>query len=306
MMPDYAYLIDLIYRQLLLEKDYGKLASYIPELATVDSEKFGICLLTTDNQQYVAGDWQEQFSIQSIVKVLTLTLAYQKLDGQLWQRVGVEPSGTPFNNLSRLEHDYGIPRNPFSNAGAIVVCDVLMELFSHPRQVILDMLRTLAGDEDIHYTQAIAASEKSEGYRNMALAYFMKSMGNIKHKVEDVLDFYFDVCSIGVNCQQLARIFMFLAKHGQSADGMHSYLSSAQAKRINAIMLTCGFYDEAGDFAFRVGLPGKSGVGGGIVAVMPGEFSVAVWSPRLNEKGNSYRGLRFLEQFTSLSDKTIF
>src|SRR5690606_1512272 len=170
-MTDYGHLIDLIYQQLLLEKDYGKVAGYIPELATVDSEKFGICLLTTDNQQYVAGDWQEQFSIQSIVKVLTLSLAYQKLDAQLWQRVGVEPSGTPFNNLIRLEQDYGIPRNPFSNAGSIVVCDVLMELFTNPRQVILDMLRTLANDQDIHYTQAIAASEKSEGYRNMALAY---------------------------------------------------------------------------------------------------------------------------------------
>lgn len=303
---DYAQIIEHIYQQLLLEKNYGQVAGYIPELATVDSEKFGVCLIDTENTRFTAGDWQEQFSIQSIVKVVTLSLAYQKLDAQLWQRVGVEPSGTPFNNLSRLEHDFGIPRNPFSNAGAIVVCDVLMELFSDPREVVVTMLRTLAADDDIDYTQAIAASEKSEGYRNMALAYFMKSMGNIKHEVEDVLDFYFDVCSIGVNCEQLARIFMYLAKHGRSADDQHSYLSRGQAKRINAIMLTCGFYDEAGDFAFRVGLPGKSGVGGGIVAVMPGEFSLAVWSPRLNEKGNSYRGLRFLEHFTDATGLTIF
>ncbi|MCW8870142.1 MAG: glutaminase [Proteobacteria bacterium] len=303
---DYATIIEHIYQQLLLEKNYGQVASYIPELATVDSEKFGVCLIDRENVCYSAGDWQEQFSIQSIIKVVTLSLAYQKLDAQLWQRVGVEPSGTPFNNLSRLEHDFGIPRNPFSNAGAIVVCDVLMELFSDPREVVVTMLRTLAADQDIHYTQAIAASEKSEGYRNMALAYFMKSMGNIKHEVEDVLDFYFDVCSISVNCEQLARIFMYLAKHGRSADDQHSYLSRGQAKRINAIMLTCGFYDEAGDFAFRVGLPGKSGVGGGIVAVMPGEFSLAVWSPRLNEKGNSYRGLRFLEHFTDATGLTIF
>lgn len=305
-MMKYGEIIDHIYQQLLLEKNYGHVAAYIPELATVDSEKFGVCLIDRDNQRHAVGDWQEQFSIQSIIKVVTLSLAYQKLDAQLWQRVGVEPSGTPFNNLSRLEHDFGIPRNPFSNAGAIVVCDVLMELFSDPREVVISMLRTLAADENIHYTQAIAASEKSEGYRNMALAYFMKSMGNIKHDVDDVLDLYFDVCSIGVNCEQLARIFMFLAKHGRSADDLHSYLSRGQAKRINAIMLTCGFYDEAGDFAFRVGLPGKSGVGGGIVAVMPGEFSLAVWSPRLNEKGNSYRGLRFLEHFTDATEITIF
>ncbi|KAA3639945.1 MAG: glutaminase [Proteobacteria bacterium] len=303
---DYSQTIAHIHQQLLLEKNHGQVAGYIPELATVDSEKFGVCLINTDNVCFWAGDWQEQFSIQSIIKVVTLSLAYQKLDAQLWQRVGVEPSGTPFNNLSRLEHDYGIPRNPFSNAGAIVVCDVLMELFSDPREVVITMLRTLASDEAIHFSQAIAASEKSEGYRNMALAYFMKSMGNIMHDVEDVLDLYFDVCSIAVNCEQLARIFIYLAKHGRSADDRHSYLSRAQAKRINAIMLTCGFYDEAGDFAFRVGLPGKSGVGGGIVAVMPGEFSLAVWSPRLNEKGNSYRGLRFLEQFTSMTEKTIF
>ncbi len=305
-MMNYGETIERIYQQLLLEKNYGQVAGYIPELATVDSDKFGVCLINRENNCFSAGDWQEQFSIQSIIKVITLSLAYQKLDAQLWQRVGVEPSGTPFNNLSRLEHDFGIPRNPFSNAGAIVVCDVLMELFSDPREVVISMLRTLAADKGIDYTEAIAASEKSEGYRNMALAYFMKSMGNIKHEVEDVLDFYFDVCSIAVNCEQLARIFMYLAKHGRSADDQHSYLSRGQAKRINAIMLTCGFYDEAGDFAFRVGLPGKSGVGGGIVAVMPGEFSLAVWSPRLNEKGNSYRGLRFLEHFTDATEITIF
>ena len=162
-MMNYGETIERIYQQLLLEKNYGQVAGYIPELATVDSDKFGVCLINRENNCFSAGDWQEQFSIQSIIKVITLSLAYQKLDAQLWQRVGVEPSGTPFNNLSRLEHDFGIPRNPFSNAGAIVVCDVLMELFSDPREVVISMLRTLAADEGIDYTEAIAASEKSEG-----------------------------------------------------------------------------------------------------------------------------------------------
>ncbi|WP_223787491.1 glutaminase [Marinicella meishanensis] len=304
--PDYQRIIEQIHQELLLHKNYGEVADYIPELANIDSEQFGVFLHTVDGNNYHTGDWQTPFSIQSIVKVLLLSLAYTKLGGRLWQRVGVEPSGTPFNAMGTLEHDDGIPRNPFSNAGALVVCDVLMDTYEDPRAALLALLRSASGDDTIDFDPVVAASEKAEGHRNLALVNFLKSLGNIHNDVEAVLDLYLDSCSVAVNCEQLARSFMFFANHGQTLDGGVQLLNRSQAKRLNAIMLTCGFYDEAGDFAYKVGLPGKSGVGGGIVAVLPNHFSLAVWSPRLNEKGNSYRGLRFLEQFTTVTGESIF
>lgn len=303
---NYQSIIDNIHHKISRQKNYGEVGSYIPELAGVDIEKFGVCLATVDGQIYHTGDWQSTFSIQSIVKVLLLSMAYTQLGGRLWQRVGVEPSGTRFNSLGTLENDEGIPRNPFSNAGAIVVCDVLIDLYKNPRLAMLQMIREVAGDDSIDFDHNIAASEKAEGYRNVALVNFIKSLGNINNDVNEVLDLYFDCCSIAINCEQLAKTFLFFANNGQTLDGTVKLLNSSQAKRMNAIMLTCGFYDEAGDFAYKVGLPGKSGVGGGIVAVLPKEFSIAVWSPRLNEKGNSYRGLKFLEQFTTQTKQSIF
>lgn len=305
-MIDYQSTIEEIHLYLNKRKNYGEVASYIPELAIIDAEKFGVCLTTVEGQSFHTGDWQDQFSIQSIVKVLLLSMAYTKLGGRLWQRVGVEPSGTPFNSLGTLEHDEGIPRNPFSNAGAIVVCDVLIDLYEDPRQAMLEMMRSVSGDETIAFDPVIAASEKTQGYRNVAMVNLLKSLGNIHNDVQQVLDLYFDCCSIAVNCAQLSQVFLLFANNGQTIDAEFSLLNSSQTKRMNAIMLTCGFYDEAGDFAYKVGLPGKSGVGGGIVAVLPGEFSVAVWSPRLNEKGNSYRGLKFLERFTTETGRSIF
>ena len=305
-MIDYQNIINTIHSDLLKRKNYGEVASYIPELAMVDAEKFGVCLTTVDGETYHAGAWQDQFSIQSIIKVLMLSMAYTKLGGQLWQRVGVEPSGTPFNSLGTLEYDDGIPRNPFSNAGALVVSDVLIDLYEDPRQALLDMLKTVTGHDSIKFDPVIAASEKAEGFRNVALVNFLKSLGNIHNKVDEVFDLYLDCCSISMNCEQLAKAMIIFANHGQSLDGITKLLNSSQTKRMNAIMLTCGFYDEAGDFAYQVGLPGKSGVGGGIVAVLPQQFSIAVWSPRLNEKGNSYRGLKFLERFTTDTQMSIF
>ncbi len=303
---NYQPIIEHIYQDLLLRKNYGEVASYIPELAGIDDEQFGICLAHVSGEIYCAGDWEPQFSLQSIVKVLLLSMAYARLGGQLWQRVGVEPSGTPFNSLGTLEHDDGIPRNPFSNAGAIVISDILIDLYENPRQALLEMIRAFAGDESIQFDKKVAESEKNEGHRNVALVNFLKSLGNIHNDVDEVLDLYFDCCSVSINCQQLAKTFLLFANNGQTIDQQHRLLNRSQTKRINAIMLTCGFYDEAGDFAYKVGLPGKSGVGGGIVAVLPNEFSIAVWSPRLNEKGNSYRGLKFLEQFTTDTGQSIF
>lgn len=305
-LPDYQSIIAAIHQDISLKKNYGEVAQYIPELAAVNDEQFGVCVAHVKGGVYKVGDWQPKFSMQSMVKVLLLSLAYSKLGGQLWQRVGVEPSGTPFNSLGTLEHDEGIPRNPFSNAGAIVVCDVLFDLYQDPRQTLLEMVRTNSGDQSISFDKKVAASEKEEGFRNVALVNFLKSLGNIHNDVDEVLNLYFDCCSIAINCEQLANTFLLFANKGQTTDHKHRLLNASQTKRINAIMLTCGFYDEAGDFAYQVGLPGKSGVGGGIVAVLPGEFSIAVWSPRLNEKGNSYRGLEFLERFTTLTEQSIF
>jgi glutaminase len=305
-MADFQSIIDNIHQQVIRQKNYGEVAAYIPELSDIDPEKFGVSLTTVNGECYQAGDSQDLFSLQSIVKVLMLSMAYARLGGRLWQRVGVEPSGTPFNSLGTLEHDQGIPRNPFSNAGAIVVCDVLLDLYEDPRQAMLEMIRRVTGDDGIHYDAAVAASEQAEGFRNIALANFIRSLGNIHNGVDDVLAVYFDFCSLAINTEQLARLFLIFANHGKTLDQQEQLLNPSQTKRMNAIMLTCGFYDEAGDFAYKVGLPGKSGVGGGIVAVLPGHYSIAVWSPRLNEKGNSYRGLKFLEQFTTDTQLSIF
>lgn len=303
---NYQEIIDGIYMELRKQENAGELASYIPELAKADPESFGIHLYTLERQEYGSGDAGVKFSIQSISKVFALSLAYQLVGDLLWERVDVEPSGTPFNSLVLLEINKGIPRNPFMNAGALVVCDILISQLGDPEEHFLSFIRELSFHEDIHYSDAIARSEKEAGYRNMALGNFLKSFGNLENEPERVLDFYFNICSIEMSCQDLAKAFLYLADDGFRNSRDQKVLSMSQAKRVNAIMQTCGFYDESGEFAFRVGLPGKSGVGGGIVAIHPDKYCVAVWSPKLNEKGNSYRGMKFLELFTTRTESSIF
>jgi glutaminase len=220
--------------------------------------------------------------------------------------VGVEPSGSAFNSLVQLEYEKGIPRNPLINAGAIVVCDVLMEYLKAPKRDLLAFVREVSGCPDIDYNPTVAQSEKRTGFGNYALANLMKGFGNIRHDVDAVLDLYFHLCSIEMSCRELARTFLFLAADGTNPGVREPVVSPLRAKRINAIMQMCGFYDEAGEFAFRAGLPGKSGVGGGIVAVYPGRYSVAVWSPRLNAKGNSCKGMKVLEALTTRTKESIF
>ncbi|EPJ53981.1 MAG: glutaminase [Osedax symbiont Rs2] len=284
----------------------GEVASYIPELAHVDAHKLGIHLTTLDNSHFSAGDAQEKFSIQSISKVLSLTLAFSLLGSKLWSRVGVEPSGSAFNSLVQLEYERGIPRNPFINAGAIVVCDVLISLLKNPKKQLLAFVRKVAASDNIHYNERVAVSEILSGHRNYALIHLMRDFGNIQNDVEQVLDLYFYLCSIEMNCSELAGAFMFLAGGGINPFGGEVIVSPSKTKRINTIMQLCGFYDEAGEFSFRVGLPGKSGVGGCIVAVHPGKYSIAVWSPKLNKKGNSYLGMKVLEMLTSKTESSIF
>ncbi len=284
----------------------GEVAKYIPELGKVNPNKFGACLTTIDDTSYGQGDYQERFSIQSIAKVLSLTLAFKHLGRSCWTRVDVEPAGTSFNSLVQLEYESGIPRNPLINSGALVVCDMLVSLFDNPKKEFIEFVRSLSGEKSINYDAKTAESEYQEGFRNFAVINLLRSFGNIHNDVEEVLDFYFHLCSIEMNCAELSRTFLYLANSGKNPISGERVLTLSQSKRVNAIMMTCGFYDEAGEFAYEVGLPGKSGVGGGIVAVNPGKYSIAVWSPKLNPQGNSYRGLKFLERFTTKTGHSIF
>lgn len=287
-------------------EDKGKTASYIPELAKIDSDIFGVHLSSINRVRFGLGNCHEKFSIQSISKVLSVCLAYKLLGERVWNRLGVEPSGSAFNSLVRLETNKGIPRNPFINAGALVIVDILLSNLEHPKADLLAFIRSLSMNPDIDYSAKIAASEKSIGYRNTALCNFIKSFGNIENEPNEVLDFYFDLCSLESSCEQLSETFLFLANNGKTVHSNNQVITKSQCKRINALMQTCGFYDESGEFAFKVGLPGKSGVGGGIIAIHPGQYSIAVWSPKLNKKGNSYRGMKFLEEFTTRSELSIF
>ncbi|MBD1398763.1 glutaminase [Pontibacter sp. JH31] len=303
---NFKEIIEQVYYRVKGTDDIGKLPTYIPQLANVDPQSFGVYISTIDQVNFGIGNCYDKFSIQSIAKVLSLTLAYQILGEKVWERVGVEPSGTPFNSLVQLETDNGIPRNPFINAGAIVISDILVSNLKNPKEDFLTFVRSISNNSDLNYSPRIAASEKEIGFRNVALCNFIKSFGNIKNDPSEVLDFYFDLCSIEMNCKELSETFLFFANNGHNILDNTSILSRSQTKRINAIMLTCGFYDESGDFAFKVGLPGKSGVGGGIIAIHPNQYTIAVWSPKLNKKGNSYKGMRFLEEFTTKSELSIF
>ncbi|CAZ98346.1 glutaminase [Zobellia galactanivorans] len=286
--------------------DKGNLASYIPELGNVNPDFFGVHISTIDHLNFGVGNSSDKFSIQSIVKVLSLIMAYRLLGEELWNRVKVEPSGTAFNSLIQLEVENGIPRNPFINAGALVIADILISNLRYPKEDFLNFVKKLSNSKEIRYSERIATSEKNVGYRNAALCNLIKSFGNIENNPSEVLDFYFNLCSLEMSCEDLSNLFLFLANDGFTLGDKQQILTRSQTKRINALMQTCGFYDESGEFAFKVGLPGKSGVGGGIVAVHPKQYAIAVWSPKLNEKGNSYKGVRFLEEFTTETELSIF
>ena len=298
-------ILDNIYKEVATDSS-GEIATYIPQLGSVDPNKFGMHLTTIDGTEFGVGDHDERFSIQSITKVLLLARAKREIGSELKHRVGVEPSGDPFNSLVQLEYEKGVPRNPMINAGAIVICDILTELVDDPKADYLKFVRQLAGCDSIEYDLSVAASEATCGFRNRSIIHLMKSFGNIRCDVEEVLDLYFHACSIAMSCRELAHTFSVFANCGSLVRTGEQLLSARRTKRINALMQTCGLYDEAGEFAFRVGLPAKSGVGGGITAVHPGRYAVAVWSPRLNETGNSSAGFGALELLTDQTGSSIF
>lgn len=307
-MPDLGTVVRDIAEEMRLAPDRGTVASYIPQLAKVDASHFGICVIDADGQHHLGGDADVPFSIQSVSKVFTLTMALGTEGDQLWKRVGREPSGNAFNSIVQLERENGIPRNPFINAGAIVVSDVILggHRPSEAIGAILTFVRDLADDETIVIDQAVAKSETATGYRNAALANYMRSFGNLRHEPELTLGVYFHQCAIAMSCRQLAKATQFLAHDGLNPATGRRVVSAERARRIGALMLTCGHYDGSGDFAFHVGIPGKSGVGGGIIAVVPGKASIAVWSPGLNAVGNSQLGAFALERLTRAMNWSVF
>jgi glutaminase len=305
-MIDYQLVLDEIALEVTPAFGKGTVASYIPALAAVPPRSFGMAVRTITGEEFTVGLADAAFSIQSISKVFTLMLALARTGDEVWTRVGKEPSGNRFNSLVQLEYEKGVPRNPFINAGALAVLDLLMANSRSPDAVILGYARMLSGNADIAVDPVVATSEIEHADINRALAYFMRGHGIITGDVTRLMEIYCGQCALAMSCRDLARAFLPLAEGGYSDIAGESILTEGQAKRINALMLTCGLYDNVGNFAYRVGLPAKSGVGGGIVAVVPGKLSVAVWAPELDRSGNSYVGTRALELFTRLTRLSIF
>ncbi|PJI52759.1 glutaminase A, partial [Methylobacterium radiotolerans] len=237
-MPDLAHVIREISEEMAQRSDRGAVADYIPELARVDPDQFGMAVIDAEGQVFTGGDSETPFSIQSVSKVFTLTLALGMVGDRLWKRVGREPSGNPFNSIVQLERERGVPRNPFINAGAIAVTDVILS-GHEPREALGEILRFmqfLAQDSGIIIDETVAASEKRTGFRNTALANYMKSFGVIDNPVDYTLGVYFHHCAIAMNCRQLARAGRFLAHNGVNPSTGHSVVSAERARRINAIM----------------------------------------------------------------------
>ena len=306
--PDLKAILDDIADRMASESERGKVADYIPELAKANLNRFGIAVVPIGGAPVVAGDADEPFSVQSIVKVFTLTLALERAGSGIWARVGREPSGDPFNSIVQLEYEHGIPRNPFINPGAIVVADIILGK-RKPLAAIeefVDLCRRFACDESIGIDADVAASEIATGARNRALAHFMAAEGNLKNPVEDVLELYFNQCAVAMSCRQLAMSARFLASAGRLEGDDDPIITAERARRIVALMVTCGLYDASGEFAFRVGIPAKSGVGGGILGVVPGRASIAAWCPGLDEKGNSLLAARAFEELARATGWSIF
>lgn len=304
-MPELALLEEVIekVRPLLGQ---GKVADYIPALAEVNANKLGIAVTTSDGVTIGAGDYLEPFSIQSISKVFSLTLALMHYEEpEIWSRVGKEPSGQSFNSLVQVELEKGLPRNPFINAGALVIADLLQGRLGAPKQRMLEIVRGLSDNQRIGYDKTVARSEYQHSARNAAIAYLMKSFGNFNNDVDTVLKSYFHYCSLRMSCADLSKAMFYLANGGKSLAGKQ-LITPVQTRQLNALLATSGLYDGAGEFAYRVGMPGKSGVGGGIIAVIPGDMSVCVWSPELDANGNSLAGTAALENLCQTLGRSIF
>lgn len=282
----------------------GRTADYIPELAAVDPKKFGMAVRMVSGEEYVIGDADEPFSAQSVTKLFALGIALNRMGDEIWRRVGKEPSGTPFNYLSQLEQEAGFPRNPFINAGALAVSDMLLDIVKRPDALVRDVMSFLCQSK-LEIDEAVAASEIATAHKNRAITNLMRGFGTITHDPEAVIDAYCRQCAITISCRDLARAALPLAAGGFSPVIEETVFPMRLARRLNALLLTCGIYDSVGSFAYRVGLPAKSGVGGGIVAVVPGQATIAVWSPELDRYGTSVVGFAALEAFSQITNCSV-
>ena len=289
--------------------EQGRLASYIPELAKADPAALGIYLLNSGGESFCGGDWEKKFTIQSVVKPILLLLALMD-NGEEYvrSRVGVEATGKPFDAINVTDQILmSTHLNPMVNMGAITMCTLIKgENYEERFRRIMELTRRLAGNPEIQLDERVYLSEKATGNKNRALAFLLKSYGLLKDDVEAVLDCYFRACSISVNSRDLARIGVVLANGGKSPMQQERLFPVRYARFVNAVLMTCGMYDGSGDFAVRVGVPAKSGVGGGIMAVVPARMGIGIFSPALDTKGNSIAGIRLLEQLSENLELSIF
>ena len=285
----------------------GEATPKIGALAGVDPDQFGIAVYTRDGETIAAGDADTPFSIQSISKVFSLELALEAYGEKLWERVGRDPSGDPFNSIIDLEREKGIPRNPFINPGALVVVDMLLDCVGEEGEVdaVLAFVSKLLDGEEVRLDEEVARSDEEAGHLNRALLELATHFGNVRNPIPKIMDAYVRQCAIELSCRQLARVGRFLMLETPQG-GELDMEAARRARRIMALMMTSGLYDGAGEFAYRVGLPAKSGIGGGILAVAPNVASIAVWAPGLDESGNSLLGTCALEMLTDRIDWSVF
>lgn len=287
----------------------GAVANYIPELSKANGADLGICVMTDGKPISFAGDCRKEFTMQSVVKpmILLTALMDRGLD-QVRSLVGVEATGKPFDTFNYSDQALtGAHINPMVNAGAIALCTLINgETYEEKFDRLLQMTRTVAGNSTLQVDEAVYLSEKQTGSKNRALAYMLKAYGMIHADVEALVDCYFRACSIKVNCMDLARIAWVLANKGKDPESGEQLFCPDYARRVNAILTTCGMYDGSGEFALNVGVPAKSGVGGGIMAVVPGRMGIGIYGPALDSKGNSLAGTKALEQLSAELNLSIF
>jgi glutaminase len=305
---DYQPILDEVLSDVQAYRGQGKVAAYIPALAEVDPTKFGLALVLADGRAFTAGDADEAFSIQSISYVFTLALALHHEKAALWNHVGREPSGAPVNSIVQLELAKGHPRNPLISAGAMVVCDQLIGRRTADEAVeeLLGFLRDRSGSDCVAIDERLYMAESRAGAFNRSLAHFIAAFDNLDNPVDQVLSLYYRQCSIAMSCRQLAEAALFLAFDGVDPRTGDAVTTPSRSRRINALMLTCGHYDNSGDFAFRVGLPGKSSMSGGLLAVIPGVGAACAWAPGLNAAGTSLAGAMALERLADRTGWSIF
>ncbi|HSQ88939.1 glutaminase A [Romboutsia sp.] len=289
--------------------NYGQVASYIPELKNARRDDLGICIVDKDNNIYKVGNCNTKFTIQSVSKTIVLAMALMDNEWtHVFSKVGMEPSGDPFNSIMKLEtNDTKKPCNPMINAGAIVTTSLIKgSSFADKEERMLNFFRRLAKNDNIGINYDVYKSEKMSGDRNRAMAYLLKNDGFIQGNVEEVLDLYFKQCSIEIDAVDLARIGMNLASYGIDIENGERVMSERVSRMVKTFMMTCGMYDASGEFAIKVGIPAKSGVGGGIMASVPNRMGIGVYGPALDKKGNSIAGVKMLEDLSHRLNLNIF